>query len=186
MLVTGEPQLAVIRQSTPDYAGHAVVIYKISVTDGKLYVADPNFPNNRESGKGTETIRTIDFVNGSFAPYPSALNAASSKINFDQIGYFAKTAYVDWAKITSRWAEFEAGTIGNDRFPNYRLYVNSTEGSRLIDNINVDDNEIDIVCKSSEFPKYIAFTDYLREFEVFNGAGQYVSSGTASITVLRE
>jgi hypothetical protein len=179
MMVTGEPQLAYIRQSIPNYAGHAVVVYKVNVSEGKLYIADPNFPNNRTLDKaGKETIRKIDFVNGGFAPYPSALNAASSPIMFDEIGYFAKTASINWSQISRRWTEFEAGTVGSDRFPEYELFLNSTAGLSLTNNMNVDTKDIDVVCKSTGCEKYISFTDNLQEFEIYDVTGKFISSAT--------
>jgi len=64
MLVTGEPQSVLINNSH-GLGGHAMIVYKINFAQGKLYIADPNYPNNIDPGTKTETIRTIDFVNPS-------------------------------------------------------------------------------------------------------------------------
>jgi hypothetical protein len=120
MLVTGQPQFVIIKNSANN-DGHAMIVYKIDVTQGKLYIADPNFPNNYDQN-GNQSVRTINYVNGRFQPYPSALNAASSQVLFDQIAFFGKTSNIDWSQITNRWTEVQNKTIGNDRFPQSNLY----------------------------------------------------------------
>lgn len=178
MLLTGEPQLALIYKSTPNYGGHAVIVYKVNVSEGKLYIADPNFPNNRDPLTADVSLRTIDFVNGSFVPYPSSANVNSSTVLFDAIGYFAKTAYISWEQIALRWAEVEAGTIGNDRFPAYQLYQDSPEGPPLENDKYLDKKDIDVVCQSAGCENYISYTDRLQPFEVVDAGGNPVAAGT--------
>jgi hypothetical protein len=175
MLVTGDPQLVIIRQSTPDYAAHAMIVYKINFTEGKLYIADPNFPNNRHANTGVESIRTIDFVNGQFTPYPSSLNAGSSPILFDQIAYFGKTANIEWSPISNRWTEFQNGTIGNDRFPRYTLWVEDGSGYELKDGLNTDADTLIFHCKSTDCAQQITGTDHYQGVDVYNDKGALIS-----------
>ncbi|MFH0760320.1 MAG: PKD domain-containing protein [Bacteroidota bacterium] len=178
MLLTGEPQLALVYKTTPNYGGHAVIVYKINVSEGKLYIADPNFPNNRDPNTAAVSVRTIDFVNGGFVPYPSSAKVDTATTLFDAIGYFAKTAYISWEQISRRWAEVEAGTIGNDRFPGYQFYLDSPDGPPLENDKYVDKNDIDVVCQSSGCESYISFTDHLQLFDVFDVTGNPVAAGT--------
>jgi hypothetical protein len=176
MLVTGDPQLGIIRQSTPKYAAHAVVVYKINFTEGKLYIADPNFPNNHDPKTGLETIRTIDFANGQFTPYPSSLNAGASPVIFDQIAYFGKTANIEWSQISNRWAEFQNGTIGDDRFPKYTLWVEDGSGYELNDGLNTDADTLIFHCKMPSCPLFYTGTDHFQDVEVYNGQGNRIST----------
>lgn len=121
MLITGQPQFVIIKNSATN-EGHAMIVYKIGVTEGKLYVADPNYPNNKSEG-GINSIRTISYNNGNFLPYGSFLKVGDPGISFDQIAFFGKTANIDWMQITKRFSEFNSKTIGNDRFPNYSLRI---------------------------------------------------------------
>ncbi|MEE9430117.1 MAG: hypothetical protein V3V16_03690, partial [Melioribacteraceae bacterium] len=121
ILFTGEPQF-VLLYSTTEKAGHAMIVYKINVSEGKLYIADPNYPNNHSSN-GTHSERIITYSNGKLLPYNSLLKVGNPGIVFDQIGYFAKTANIKWNQISKRYKELEQKTIGNDRLPEYDLYV---------------------------------------------------------------
>jgi YD repeat-containing protein len=124
MILYAEPQLVLIRSSV-DYAGHAMIVYAVGTDDGKLYIADPNYPNNRRPD-GTAIERVIQFVpgavTGQFMPYFSPRKVGEVGRSFDQIGYAAKTSHIDWNQIRKRWDEFQRSTIGNDRFPTYDLY----------------------------------------------------------------
>ncbi len=112
MFLTGEPQLVCLQGST---GGHAIVAYKMDYTNGILYVADPNYPGQE---------RTIKFNGAQFEPYNTKQNADEVDENpYTGIGYFAKSSFFDWDKIGSRWSELENLTIGNDRFPKYRLWL---------------------------------------------------------------
>jgi len=114
MLVTGEPQYVGIRNSTTG-AGHAIVAYKIDYTGGKLYVADPNFPGR--------TDREIDFTGSVFQPYMSGDNASDLGHPYNEIGYFAKTAFIDWDKLGQLWNNVQNKVIGAGKFPTYKLWV---------------------------------------------------------------
>jgi len=129
ILVTGEPQFVLIRNSG-GHGGHAMIVYKVNFKEGKLYIADPNYPNNRESSNGNESIRTIDYVSGVLKPYETGLTAGASSITMDQIGYFGKTAYIEWPQIGKRWEELKKKTIGSvapHTFPSYTIKVRENE-----------------------------------------------------------
>lgn len=179
MLLTGEPQICGIGNSATG-KGHAILIYRISVTDGIMYTADPNFPNNRSYIDGSETIRTIDYRNGFFVPYNSAPRAGDPGTVYDEIEYTGKSALIDWDQITRRWSEFEAGTIGNDRFPGYGFYLNSSTGPQVSNNMYVEESCIQLVCRAPEFQNFIPGTDKLQEFDVFDAYGNDVGHGTAA------
>jgi hypothetical protein len=119
-LNSGKPQLVAIRD-TVSGRGHAMVVYKIDVSQGILYVADPNKPGNFDPSSGAYTERKILYQGGKFLPYSSAAFADDVARTYQQIGFGGKTAYIPWDKITSRWQQFLKGTIGNDRFPTYSV-----------------------------------------------------------------
>lgn len=98
---------------TVNGGGHAIVGYKID--GGNLYVADPNFPGVK-SAEGK-----IEYVDGAFKPYRSALSAISDPTSFDKIGYYAVSALVDWEAVGARFAEMESGAVGDEYFPAYPL-----------------------------------------------------------------
>lgn len=165
MLVTGEPQFVGV--SKPD-TGHALVAYKISLLDGLLYVADPNFPGQ---------VRTIKFQNGHFLPYSSKQNAAQiDNTAFPYIGYYSKTCMIDWNKISSRWNEFENGTIGNDRFPAYQL-VNVRKSTELKDGFYTDEYIVEVECKSTQCLQAIPGSDHCQLLYINDDKGNYVALG---------
>ena len=110
MLLTGEPQFVGL---TSDKGGHAIIAYKISLTENKLFVADPNYP-------GQEKV--ITFNGTSFNNYKTRQNANSPESNYFGIGYYSKTSMIDWDKLNDLWAQFENKTIGNALFPAYKYY----------------------------------------------------------------
>lgn len=115
MLITGEPQYVGIASSTKP-GSHAIIAYRLE--QDKIYVADPNYP-------GTE--RVIRYTGGRFLPYNSGANAtdiaSGNEVSYDRIGYFAKTAIVEWARVGERWAELDRGAVAGDLFPAYPLEV---------------------------------------------------------------
>jgi hypothetical protein len=102
--------------------GHAIICYRIK--DGNLYVADPNYPGNTE--------RRIEYVNNKFKPYESGANKKDiedgKSISYTKIGYVAQSSRVDWQKMQQRWGEFKNGTIGNDKFPAYKIMTKDEKG----------------------------------------------------------
>ena len=114
MLVTGAPQFVGLSVGG-QRGGHVIVAY--AVTRSGLWVADPNYPG---------TLRQIAWVadRGTFSPYQSGATAGSGDIAYDRIGFYGRTALVDWAGIGARVAEADAGTIGdgpNEGFPAYEI-----------------------------------------------------------------
>ena len=148
MIVTGKPQMMGVT-STAENVAHEMVVYKIDVFGGKLYVADPNYPGN--------TTRVVEFVPGviygSFKPYSSELKAGEKGTNFDWIQHDGVTSLVSWPKIAQRWTEFQNGTIGNDRFPSYSLTEtrNNTEFADGLDT-DLDSVKVSSVSNACAFP----------------------------------
>ena len=117
---THEPQLVCIRSNAG--GGHALIVYEIS--DGDLYVADPNYPGN--------TTRVIEYYDGEFQPYNSGANAdeianGNGKA-YENIAFYAKTTVLSWDTIAQHWTELKDGTIGNDSFPGYLIEYKNDQG----------------------------------------------------------
>ncbi|QOY91269.1 DUF4339 domain-containing protein [Paludibaculum fermentans] len=127
--LTGEPQYIEIWGQTTDAkgqpveAGHAMVVYKADASG--LYIADPNYHGNEN--------RRINLANGELQPYNSGLNRAEidkgNGISFPILLYIGKTAIADWGKVGARYAEIAAGTIGNDKFPKWKVRYLIQEGA---------------------------------------------------------
>ena len=112
ILLSGEPQYVGLFASAG--GGHAMVIY--GVTPTALLVSDPNYPSAyREIAYDPDT--------GRLGPYESALDATSPSLTFESIGYYGKTALVNWAGLGGRWQQFLDGTIGDGAFPAMSLEV---------------------------------------------------------------
>lgn len=113
MLLTGEPQMVAVHQQYRS-GGHAMLVYKID-ENGSLYVADPNYP-----GEGN---RKIEFADGKYKPYKQEWKrmGIEESTTFSYVGYMAKSAFINWGQITTRWSEFDRRTIGKDLFPDYKL-----------------------------------------------------------------
>ena len=128
MLVTGCPQYVGLTRlkadGTPD-GGHAIIAYKQSFTEGKLYVADPNYPG---------ALRSIQYdrSKGYYTPYGTKQDAdEADERAYQNIGFTAKTALIEWDKVTARWPEFLDKSIGENgapQFPDYGIdhVVNAT------------------------------------------------------------
>ena len=170
MLMTKEPQLVFIAKVSPDTAGHAMVVYKVDYANKKLFIADPNYPNNR-TVDGAISERVINYTGNKLGPYTSGATAADVGIVFDRIGYYPKTAYIKWEQIAARWVELEAGIIGQDRFPNYTLYVNKVGGDVLTDNYKTSQGTIRILNRSTDCPAYITSTDRLQWINAYDDQG---------------
>jgi hypothetical protein len=136
ILLSGEPQYVGLYASAG--GGHAMVIY--GVTPDALLVSDPNYPT---------AYREIayDADSGRLGPYESSLDATSPSLTFESIGYYGKTALVNWAGLGGRWQQFLDGTIGDARFPAMTLEVREEddEGTStwvaLADRYEVDDDQ---------------------------------------------
>jgi hypothetical protein len=136
--ITGEPQYAGITSNAG--GGHAMVAYRVH--DNNIYIADPNYPGNTE--------RRIEYSNGTFKPYNSGANAdeiaAGKGKAYENIGYMAKSSAIDWNSIGVRWNEFKAGTIGNDRFPQYQVdvVIDGNKKEPLVDGYESQHKKIEI------------------------------------------
>jgi hypothetical protein len=130
--VTHMPQLVGLTDSKKK-AGHAVVGYKIE--DGSIWVADPNFPG--EKSKESK----IEYVNGDFKPYRSALSAEDEPLDFDKIGYYAVTATVEWETIAWLFEGIADGTAGDSVFPEYTVWADSASAKlvELFDGVVFED-----------------------------------------------
>lgn len=142
MLITGEPQgIGIYRVTGQDnngnltYAGHDLICYQIEPINGKLYISDPNYP--AES-------KFIYYKDGKFEPYQASLNASLPNNNYPFVTYYAKTAYIEWDKIATRWKEVEDYKIGNNRFPGYNIVSPDFGGFDIPEELNYDVDTLNI------------------------------------------
>jgi hypothetical protein len=153
MLVTGEPQgIGIYRQKgtntdgTPIYGGHDLICYQVSVSTGKLYISDPNTPG---------IAQTINYSNNKFKPYSAKPNGNEPSTAYPFVTYYAKTAYIEWDKISNRWDELlnkTIGTVAPNTFPAYTIWAKSGLGFELKDNMVVSSDTLitNIICPTSE------------------------------------
>ncbi|MDZ7724446.1 MAG: hypothetical protein U5R06_17000 [candidate division KSB1 bacterium] len=168
MLLTGEPQYVLIHNSTAG-GGHAMIVYQVTPSTGTLHIADPNFPNNQ--------TRRIQYENGVLQPYSSAAVAGGEGKAYDEIGYAAKSTHIDWQTIPQRWAEFENGIIGDDRFPDYALRVRNGGGFDVTGDFTTFLDTLELHCRSTEMPFYLTGTDRYQVFYVYDDQGNYLGGG---------
>jgi hypothetical protein len=159
ILVTGEPQFVLLNNSA-GLGGHAMIVYKVNFNEGKLYIADPNYPNNRTTD-GIESVRTIDYVGGVLKPYETGLEAGGNSVSLDQIGYFGKTAYIEWPQIGKRYSELlnnTIGTIAPNIFPPYTIWVKDGAGYELKDGLNISKDTLRtiVICPTAEVSYTVA------------------------------
>lgn len=168
IIVTEVPQNIYVQMSTPPNYAHAMVVYKVNLTEKKLYIADPNYVG---------TLRTIAFKDGVLGPYTTKTKEGEPELVFDKIGFMGISALVKWSTLTQRFNQFEAGTIGNDVFPSYTFYVNNTSGEPLTDGKTVNTSQVKIVCKSTGCEGFISGTDKLQPIEIFDKDGNPIDRG---------
>ena len=110
--LTGSPQFISIFSRR---GGHAIIAYRVS--GNTIFVADPNFPGNRD--------RAIEYdtTTEAFIPYSSGDNAASLDTSYTKILYAGRTSFINWYYQKAHWAAFEQGTIGQGVFPNFSLFA---------------------------------------------------------------
>jgi hypothetical protein len=122
MLATKQPQEIGIFSNSG--GGHDMVCYRIK--DGKFYIADPNYPGDRD--------RKIEFNsnNMTFSPYNTGLNKEEIEKgngkDFEVIQFCNKTDTISWTSIAARWREMKAGTIGDNLFPDYKVVYKDNQG----------------------------------------------------------
>ncbi|MBN2807599.1 MAG: IPT/TIG domain-containing protein [Prolixibacteraceae bacterium] len=144
ILVTGEPQFVLINNSQGE-GGHAMIVTGVNYDEGILYIADPNYPNNYDFS-GVESIRTIELVNDQFKAYETGLNAGAASTTMDQIGYFAKTTFIDWSQIGKRYNEVlnqTIGTIAPNNFPEYQIKVSAGGGKQIYEGFTINRDTLD-------------------------------------------
>lgn len=135
ILLTGEPQYVGLYASAG--GGHAMIVY--GVTEDALLIADPNYPAE---------YREISWDAGAevLGPYEARANAAEPPQPYEMIGYYAKSALVDWTGLGGRWQEFVDGTVGDGLFPSGTLEVREEDEDGdevwvpLVDGYEVDDD----------------------------------------------
>lgn len=171
IIVTGIPQIIAVVRTSAVIVALAMVVYKVNLSEKKLYVSDPNYPSQ---------VGTIAFQNGVLGPYKTKTKDGEPELLFDQVGFMGVSAVVKWSKLTERYNQFEDGTIGNDIFPSYKLYVESTSGGELTDGMTVTNPTLKIVCKSDKCESFIGGTDKLQPIEIFNKDGDPITNGDFS------
>lgn len=107
-----EPQLVGIYDGAG--GGHAMIVY--GKYADRFYISDPNYPQ-ADANRYLSFNRAI----GKFRPYFSGATAASLGTPFPIIYYLNKYYLINDAVTSSLWSELNAGTVGNDRFPEYDL-----------------------------------------------------------------
>ncbi len=121
MLVTKQPQMVGVWSNAG--GGHCIITYRVN--NGKLYIADPNYPGDLN--------RVIDFAGGQFSPYNSgadlqAILAGKGKA-YEKIMYYGNWSLVDKALIANRWDELKAGSVATDQFPAYTIKYKDPAGT---------------------------------------------------------
>jgi hypothetical protein len=173
-LTTGKPQVAFIRDPVSK-SGHAVVVYGINISQGILYVADPNYPGNRFRTLGGGITQSMILYEGGRFSYYSAAVAGGELETYTQIGFGGETAYINWDQITNRWQEFLNGTIGNDRFPTYTLIENHT-GAVFADGLDTDLDSIKVVSLCDACPFCVVGTNHRQPIEGYDTLGTYLGT----------
>ncbi|MBN1925400.1 MAG: PKD domain-containing protein [Prolixibacteraceae bacterium] len=177
MLVTGEPQGVGIYKAegkrndgSTIYSGHDLICHKISMTEKKLYICDPNHP-------GTE--RSISMKNDRFEPVPIALSGEQPENMFPFVTWYAKTAWIEWNLVEKRYDELLAGTIGTvspNTFPAYSIKVigDLTHQKENIYSTSNDTLTFYVECPTAEL--FYTGTDPRRiGLNIFDDNGQKVS-----------
>jgi hypothetical protein len=132
MWVTGEPQYAGIMEYVDAdgdrrwdggevVSGHAMIVY--GAVDLGLYVADPNYPGDFRMipWDPAKKVDPAAATPGLLGPYDSATKIGESGTTFNVIGYYAKSALVNWRDLAGAWPDFVAGTVGDDILPSFTL-----------------------------------------------------------------
>ncbi len=119
--VTGEPQLVSLSDAQ-NGNGHVMLAYRVARS--AIFVADPNYP-------AAWRLIPFDGTSGKFGTYSSGASAISiaqgEEVSYTNFVYKAKSALVDWSTLAAAWAAFDAGTIGNGVFPDYKLMAYDAE-----------------------------------------------------------
>lgn len=165
MVLTKEPQfLTLYNQNKPE--AHAVVVYKIGLTDRKIYIADPNYPGNKN------LFATYNSAAKKIEPYTTKLNANAPDLTFNDFAFFGQYIFIDKQMIEYRWIQFENGTIGDDLFPDYEL-INDKDNSIITDGYTSGEENLTIRCHA-ECYQCISSTYNLQPFAVVDSNGVHL------------
>jgi hypothetical protein len=127
MNATGQPQLmAVLRKGTNGVEGHALVAYKASPTSGDVWVSDPNHPG--DPNRKITFNRSI----GLYSAYQGGLKKGDPEFSFPTVRYIPRSYVLGWDDIATRWAQFQAqsiGTVGPNTFSTYAMIGSRGKGT---------------------------------------------------------
>jgi hypothetical protein len=130
MLMSGEPQYVRVSQGGSGL-GHAIVCYEVS--GSTLFIADPNFPGKE---------RTITLTGNTLSPYTTGDNSQDIEEKgvtvYPSVKYIAKSALFSWPVLAAEYAKVNDGTIGDDMFPPYKIYIRVTMDDGSKKEIEVD------------------------------------------------
>ncbi|MBP7507615.1 MAG: PKD domain-containing protein [Prolixibacteraceae bacterium] len=185
MLTTGEPQLLGIyttiddnKDGIPDthpdgelkYGGHSIICYQISVKDGKLYICDPNYPNDGQ---------VVEFSNGKFKPYIGKANGQAPSESYEYVTWNAKTALIDWPNAGKRYSQLEdsiIGTVAPNKFPDYTIWVTGENNIKLKDGYTTDSDTFRCIVESPNIElAYDKNSKNLTDFTMYDNEGSVIS-----------
>ncbi|MFZ2959990.1 MAG: hypothetical protein WA705_24175 [Candidatus Ozemobacteraceae bacterium] len=118
--------------------GHALLVTRLS--GNTLFIYDPNFP---------EIERELLLVDGKFQPFSLSLKKGNPAYVFTEFNHIGVWSMIDGSKMVQRWAEFKAGTIGRDGFPEMRIWAKEASGTfeELADGCRVSSKKLEVALK---------------------------------------
>lgn len=126
IMITGDPQFMGIYHydSYGNIAGgHAIVAYKVE--GDRIYVADPNYPGQKD--------RYCELGNSGFKPYSSGSNAtdisANGAVLYTDMNFVAASALIDFSLIAENYNMMLEGTVGDSEFPESVFEIMTEYGS---------------------------------------------------------
>ena len=150
MLKTGKPQFVGVYKYYANgtvEAGHALIAYRIELSDTTLnpviYVSDPNYPYS-DDDKNERSIM-FDIPSNKFENYSSPTKAGNPSFTFTHTYYFGVTSFISWEAVEWFWEDMEAGTIGEESFPEYDLEIWDNKIQEFIlfdDGLSTDEEKV--------------------------------------------
>ncbi|MEW6195414.1 MAG: hypothetical protein AB1521_09680 [Bacteroidota bacterium] len=165
IVLTKEPQFLVVHNKNKPEA-HAVVVYKIGLTDRKIYIADPNYPGNKN------LFTTYNSVSKKIEPYTTKLSADAPNLTFNNFAFFGRYIFIDKTKIDYRWNQFENGTIGSGIFPDYSI-IDNKDNSIIYDGYTSGEALLTLSCRAV-CSSCITGTANLQPFAIIDTNGVYI------------
>lgn len=105
--------------------GHAIVAYKVE--NGRIYVADPNYPGQAD--------RYCELGQNGFQPYSSGANAADITENgavlYTEMHFIGSSALIDYDAIEQSYEQMLAGTVGKEEFPQTKIEIMTKYGTDI-------------------------------------------------------